>query len=151
MTIEDIPALRADCWHDIPEVHCREHLRQVQRFAEKNRGIGVVVVGEDGKTLNGYGQILTWGKCGEISDLIISDSCRSRGFGTALIQYLTGAARSLNLPCVELGAAESNPRARTLYERLGFQYSYTLLLNTGRGDEPVHYLHLRLDADSPGA
>lgn len=148
--MSDVAALRAACWHEQSDEDSRDHLWYVRRMMEKGRGDAAVIVAADGQTLTGYGQVLIWQGYGEISDLIVSATCRSRGFGTALIQYLVQAARRMGLPCVEIGVAESNPRARQLYELLGFKAAYTLTRDTDTGVEMVYYLQLHFADYLPG-
>jgi putative acetyltransferase len=45
---------------------------------------------------------------------------RGTGLGTALIQHAVEWARENDLEMLRLGVLDSNPRARALYERLGF-------------------------------
>lgn len=142
--LRDAVALCADCWQDRSEAHATELIRRIQRFAERGRGLGIVVVVPGSVQVVAYGQITLWTRCAEISDLIVSAESRSSGIGTAMIQYLVQAARGIQADCIEIGAAFSNPRALALYRRLGFVDAYQLMLNLGQGNEPVMYLRLDL-------
>jgi ribosomal protein S18 acetylase RimI-like enzyme len=61
--------------------------------------------------------------------------------------------RLLDIACqhglreVEIGAADSNPRALALYRRLGFRDSRRVLLELGSGPELVLYLSKTLEED----
>jgi len=57
--------------------------------------------------------------CPEIFMLGIPESLRSRGIGRALIAGLEQIAADRGKRCIGLGVALTNPRARSLYERLG--------------------------------
>jgi ribosomal protein S18 acetylase RimI-like enzyme len=81
-----------------------------------------------------------WGPRGEISNLIVHPEWRSKGIGTTIIRRLIGAARENELTEVEIGVAESNPRAMALYRRLGFRDDRRLTLDIGSGMEPIRYM-----------
>jgi ribosomal protein S18 acetylase RimI-like enzyme len=93
----------------------------------------------------GFGQIVRWGRRGEISDLIISSEWRGRGIGTALIGHLIGIARQYGVCELEIGTAHSNIDALKLYRRLGFKIKSHKILDLGRGPEAVIYLNRMLE------
>jgi len=143
---DDIDALYVDCWAHRTRLNCRELIRRVKSAEARRHGLGIVVLSENpALPIIGYGQLLYWGHCAEISDLMVSAQYRSQGIGTAIIQYLVQYARVKRMGCVEIGAALSNPRALVLYQRLGFQESYSLLLQITTEKEPVQYLRLLLE------
>jgi ribosomal protein S18 acetylase RimI-like enzyme len=144
--ISDAAALCDTCWPDRSFVAIYHLVSRAYRYAKQKRGLGAVITGQDDEAVLGYGQLTLWPRGAEISDLIVAESHRSRGLGTALIQYLVGAARRMSVSQVTIGAALSNPGAVTLYRRLGFQDSSTVMLNLGRGQEAVLYLTLDLPA-----
>lgn len=144
VTLDDAEGLRAECWHEYTAARVMEILRIIQRYTEQQMGCGIVVLAEDNTSIIGYGQIMSWTACAEISDLIITPTRRSQGLGTAIIQYLMQAALRLKFPCVEIGVAASNPRALALYQRLGFVHGYQLELDLGQGSETVYYLQMDL-------
>lgn len=55
-----------------------------------------------------------------IDGLAVAPDWRSRGLGTALIEALAAEARARGYARLRLDVADQNPRARALYERLGF-------------------------------
>ena len=57
---------------------------------------------------------------GVISTLSVRAELRSVGIGTVLIQASEERMRARGLSRSEIGAEENNPRARALYERLGY-------------------------------
>lgn len=57
---------------------------------------------------------------GTLWQLAVHEALRSCGIGTILIQAAEQRIRSRGLDRAELGVEESNPRARALYERLGY-------------------------------
>jgi len=139
---EDLSALRADCWSTRSVIHCKDLLRRILDAHKRKRGLGIVVEGETSNTVIAYGQLIYWTRCAEISDLIVSSEQRNKGVGTAIIQYLIAHIQDPKPPCVEIGAAESNPRALKLYQRLGFQENYSINLDIGQGKEKIIYLRL---------
>lgn len=145
----DLDPLRHNFWPQRSAPHCREMLERVLYAQEQGRGLGVVVseVNSPGALL-AYGQYLRWTRCAEISDLIVAEAYRNRGIGTAIIRYLLAQAINAGITCVEIGAANSNPRALALYRRLGFVDKQTLSLDVGQGPEPVTYLQLQVPEPS---
>lgn len=53
--------------------------------------------------------------------LFVSAEARGRGVGTALLDAITQEARNRGYGAVRLDVIDSNPRARALYEREGFE------------------------------
>ena len=58
-----------------------------------------------------------------LSDLYVVESVRSRGIGSRLLDYAEELVQHRGAPQLALGVAVDNPRARSLYERHGFQDS----------------------------
>lgn len=139
----DTPALREACWPERDFEAVYRFVMRARQTASQGRGLGVVALGPEG-AITGYGQFTMWPRCGEISDLIVTPHCRGQGIGTALVQYLTRAAREMHAGCIEIGAQESNARALALYRRLGFKDSHVREMDLGSGPEPVIYLRLKL-------
>ena len=52
--------------------------------------------------------------------ICVADSARGQGVGTALLGAICDEGRSRGYPSVRLDVIDVNPRARALYERLGF-------------------------------
>lgn len=142
--LTDSETLHARCWPARPFAAVYNLLSRSVRNASDGRGLGLVLLDEAGEA-QGYGQVAMWPTCAEISDLVVTEAHRSRGYGTALIQHLTREAARLKAPAVEIGAALSNPRAVALYRRLGFEDSHTIMLNLGIGKETVLFLRLELN------
>lgn len=146
--LSDVDQLHEHIWQDRKVSSISEFIQRIIKLESQYRGIGIVVTDDLQETqpIVAYGQVTQWIKCAEISDLMVVPAYRGRGIGTAMIQYL---ARFIapNADCIELGVAQSNPRALTLYRRLGFEDSYTVQLDLGRGSEPVIYLQINLTPD----
>jgi len=140
--LSDIPELQANCWPERQQEGIYRFIARIRQTTKNGRGMGAVIVGDDG-TILGYGQLVLWPRCAEISDLIVTPAFRGQGLGTALIQYLVRCAREMNASCVDIGAALSNPGAVALYRRLGFRDSYRHTMNLGNGEEAVLYLRLK--------
>lgn len=146
VVMADVTALRATLWAHRSETRSREIIRRVAHAQSRKQGVGVVVCAPDRPQLLAYGQYLNWANCAEISDLIVLENMRSQGIGTAMIQHLVRVAAENKVRCIEIGVATSNPRARALYNKLGFEEKYTRMLDVGNGVEPVIYLSLAIDA-----
>ncbi len=58
--------------------------------------------------------------CLLMDGIAVSPSMRGRGIGSALLENVVDVARTLGKSRVRLDVIDSNPRARTLYERQGF-------------------------------
>jgi ribosomal protein S18 acetylase RimI-like enzyme len=141
--LSDTDSLYADCWPDRSFSAIYNLVQRAVRSVTDGRGSGVVIPGENGKVL-GYGQVLMWPSCAEISDVVVNEQFRSRGYGTAIIQTLVQRALKLGADEAEIGASVTNIRAIALYRRLGFEDSHTILLDLGKGKENVLFLRLHL-------
>jgi GNAT superfamily N-acetyltransferase len=146
--LTDSDSLFADCWPERPFSAIYNLVQRAVRSLNDRRGLGIVIPGE-GSTVIGYGQVLMWPSCAEISDIVVSEPYRGRGLGTVIIQTLVQQAIKLGADEAEIGAALSNPRAAALYHRLGFEDSHTVLVNLGKGKEHVLFLRLNLHAQHP--
>jgi GNAT superfamily N-acetyltransferase len=58
---------------------------------------------------------------GTLSQLATAEELRSRGIGAYLICVAEGRMRGRGVRAAELGVEDDNPRARALYERLGYR------------------------------
>lgn len=56
----------------------------------------------------------------QMDGLFVDASARGLGVGTALLEAVCQEARQRNLESVQLDVIDTNPRARALYERVGF-------------------------------
>jgi len=143
VTPKDAETLQQACWPNWSFEAVQTLLQRVEGIERRKRGIGIVAF--DGERVLGYGQLTLWPRTAEISDLIVTPTHRSRGIGSAIINYLIEKARGWCLPQVEIGVALTNPRAMTLYQRLGFHQDRIINLDLGNGPEPVMYLTMALD------
>lgn len=57
-----------------------------------------------------------------LANIQIAPDCQNHGIGTAVVREVLADARGAKLP-VRLQVLKTNPRARRLYERLGFKLS----------------------------
>ena len=142
VTLHDAAELQKSCWPSSSIESITELLQRVEGITKRNRGFGIVAYNET--SLLGYGQLTIWPRTTEISDLIVTPNCRSRGIGTAIILHLIDKVRSWHLPQVEIGVALNNPRALALYQKLGFEEDRIINLDLGHGPEPVMYLNMRV-------
>ncbi len=140
---DDAIPLQRTCWPHLTPAEVQWWLTGLSERRERGLAWGIVAL-VDG-VIAGYGQLTRLGGRAEISDLIVGESWRGQGVGTAIITRLIEMARSQQFLEVEIGVAESNPRALRLYHRLGFREKRRIMLDLGNGDEPVIYLGLNLD------
>ena len=147
VTPADAERLHAGCWSHRTLTRCRELIQRILDADAHHKGVGAVLYPPDTPDqVFGYGQLRRWTRCAEISDLIIAENERGKGYGTALIQHLVSQrGRLTHATCIEIGAAISNPRALALYRRLGFRESYSIHLKMDGKAEPVIYLRLYPD------
>lgn len=142
LDLSQIPALHRACWPEAPFIHSFDLLSNIARRCEQGRAWALTALNA-GEPV-GFAQLARWASCVEISDLIVSPEWRGQGVGTALITALLDIARQHGFERVEIGVAEANARALALYQRLGFEEWRHVLLDVGRGLEPVIYLSLIL-------
>ena len=86
---------------------------------DPNREVYVAL--DDASRIAGFAVLVMQGAfVGYIQSLAVRDGCRSRGIGTALMEF---AERRIlrDTPNVFICASSFNPGARRLYERLGYQ------------------------------
>ena len=60
------------------------------------------------------------GQTGYLYSLRVREGCRGQGVGSRLIETGEGVLREREYPQAAIAAAKDNPRARLLYERLGY-------------------------------
>jgi ribosomal protein S18 acetylase RimI-like enzyme len=140
--LSQIQALHEACWPEVPFDHLLDLLSNIVRRCEQQRAWALTALQDDKPV--GFGQLSSWTRGVEISDLIVSVCCRSQGIGTALIAGLLDIAQQQGFREVEIGVAENNERALALYQRLGFEIEQRIELDLGDGPEMVLYLKLVL-------
>lgn len=145
--VDDALPLQQACWPHMALIDVHWWLSSL--FERQERGLAWGVVALVDGTIAGYGQLTRLGGRAEISDLIVNEARRGQGIGTAIITHLVELARLQQFSEVEIGVAESNPRALQLYCRLGFREKRRIMLDLGDGDEPVIYLSLNLNGPHP--
>jgi GNAT superfamily N-acetyltransferase len=64
---------------------------------------------------------IEWMSCPWIYDVLTHPEYRSRGVGTAMLRVCEDDACARGVQKIGLGVALTNPRARALYERLGYR------------------------------
>lgn len=75
-----------------------------------------------------------------IDTLSVNPTFGGRGFGTELLQFSIATAKAQGYPTISLNVEENNVKARKLYERLGFSYKKTIVIN----HHDYHYLVKKL-------
>lgn len=139
LQVEDAPILRAACWPTLSAEAVYERAARALGLARRGRVWPLVGLYDD--NVVGFGQLARLHSIVEISDLVVGDGWQSRGVGTAIIHHLLTLAREAGFGRVEVGVAESNTRAHSLYRRLGFtRVESHLMLDLGNGPEAVFYL-----------
>ena len=143
LLIDDAPRLQSNCWPTLSADAVYERVARSLGLAR--RGKVWPLVGLYAGSVVGFGQLARLSDIVEISDLVVGDGWQSQGVGTAIIQRLLHLARESGYAHVEVGVAEANTRAFSLYRRLGFtRLESRLLLDLGNGPESVLYLSRRL-------
>jgi ribosomal protein S18 acetylase RimI-like enzyme len=138
VTLDDAAKLQSACYPYSSVDAVRELIQRALDLSKRGRGVGMVAVNES--AIVGYGQLTLWPRAAEISDMIVTETLRSKGIGSTIIDTLLEKCRLLHLPKVEIGAALSNPRALALYRRLGFRDDRIIDIDLGDGIQPVMYL-----------
>lgn len=104
---------------------------QIKRLQEMEEGKVIYLVGEeDGKIiahlLLQLQGIPTEAGCPNINDLYVSEDVRSKGYGSELLQKAEEIAKEKGFTKISLAVNPTlNPRAKTLYEKLGYQQTDT--------------------------
>lgn len=143
---DDVAALQRNCWPERTRDDVR--IRMAHTITPNPRRKAYGVVGLINDEAIAYGQLSCIGRRFEICNLIVSESWRSRGIGTSMINYLLELARHEDVTEVEIGVAQSNPRALELYERLGFEKVRETKMYLGQVEpQTVYYLSLPLTDD----
>ncbi|SDH64972.1 Acetyltransferase (GNAT) family protein [Agrococcus jejuensis] len=88
-------------------------------WAAQQRGESVLLVAWVDDVPVGHGQ-LTTGVDPELRNLHVAAVARGHGVGTAIVHAAEGHARAAGAASLAVGVADDNPRARALYERLGY-------------------------------
>jgi ribosomal protein S18 acetylase RimI-like enzyme len=85
---------------------------------------------------------------GTLWQLTTKESLRGRGLGTRLIEEAERRIRRRGLRLALIGVEEDNPRARGLYERLGYRVcgteEHSWNVENGRGREQLHVARVAL-------
>ncbi len=71
--------------------------------------------------LQEYPPVFVDEKCVYISDIVVDKSCRGKGLGKQLIDYLCDWARSKGIQRMELEVLHTNHNAIAFYDHLGFE------------------------------
>lgn len=149
LDFSQLPALQEACWPEIPLLDVHSLITHILTRHQRGCAWGMVAAVKD--QIVGFGQVarLNSLRC-EISDLVVSAAWRGQGIGTALVTALVDTARRQGFAIIEIGAAESNKVALSLYRRLGFEEYKQVLLDVGQGLERIIYLRLQLDSIQRG-
>lgn len=91
-------------------------------FAQQTRSYSVVEV--DGQ-LVGYCGVMVVGETADIQTIGVLPEHEGRGIGTAMLTGMLAEARRRGARETLLEVREDNPRARSLYERFGFEHIHT--------------------------
>ena len=113
------PDLPACAWSG-SAVHLRHVERELTRAAAGEVDYLAVCTPADLPVAIGGVDYLAAEGAGTVWQLAVLPALRSRGLGTLLIRAAEGRIRERGLRRAELAVEEENPRARALYERLGY-------------------------------
>ncbi|WP_030947125.1 GNAT family N-acetyltransferase [Streptomyces sp. NRRL S-646] len=117
LTHEDLPS----CDWSGSAMHVRQIAEQLRR-AERGEVDYLAVCGPSDVpvAIGGVDYVLKSG-AGTLWQLGVHPALQSCGIGTLLISSAEARITARGLAVAELGVEESNPRARALYERLGYR------------------------------
>lgn len=82
--------------------------------------------------LHGARDFFTGEEHGHVSDIVVAPGAEGRGVGRALMAAAEDWARGRGYRLLSLNVFEDNARARTLYERLGYQPDIRRMIKTLR-------------------
>jgi ribosomal protein S18 acetylase RimI-like enzyme len=89
--------------------------------ADENQARWLLIVRQDGhEQAAGYGFLANLRDGTPSLGIAVRDAFQEQGLGRVLMAFLLDAARSRDCRAVKLTVYDDNPRARHLYERLGF-------------------------------
>jgi len=119
----------------VPEAHVRATLAALR--AEPTRGRAVVL--DAGGEAAGYALLVSFwsnelgGEVCNVDELYVRPAWRGRGLGSALVRSIAaGTGPWPRVPvAIELEVSPENPRARALYEALGFRPVRNAMLRWG--------------------
>lgn len=137
LRITDAPDLIA-CWPELSTHAAHERIANFVLREQQERAWSLIAEYR-GRAI-GIGRLIRWGRRFEIADLIVLPDWRDRGIGTSVVHRLLELAREKDAVEVEIGVADSNPRALELYKRLGFKNAHQVMIDLGEGPEMVIYL-----------
>jgi len=116
MRVDDIPGL---AWSGSP-LHLRQTAEHLDRSTPETMDFLVVVTATDISVGKGEINYETFPGAGSIGSVAVRAELQSLGIGTFLISAAERRIRDRGLSRAELDVEENNPRARALYERLGY-------------------------------
>ena len=141
VTNDDCRPLYRACFAGQSFSRYKEQFYRLLDWQENGRCVWVVATNDNGKIL-ANGQLLIYPHGAELANLAVVPHRQNEGIGTAIIEVLTAAARSLHLSALKIGVTLDNTRARHLYQRLGFAEERHIRLPN---DEPAIILRKELE------
>lgn len=114
----------------------RPHLTTPQAFVEQvleqqKEGYQIhAIQNENGEVVArvGFRKMTTtaWGKCVYIDDLITSESCRGRGYGTLLLNHVLNFAKENNCSQIHLDSGYNRNTAHRCFDLVAHHFSMKL-------------------------
>ena len=138
----DINTLHQYCWPEQSINDVQALIDRVLTLQQKQRGSGLVAIVDN--EISGFSLLTQWPTVAEISDLIVTESKRGQGIGTAIIESLTQIACQWNIKTLEIGAMTSNKGALRLYQNLGFEINRTITVHIASKPQNIIYLQKSL-------
>ncbi|MER7733999.1 N-acetyltransferase [Streptomyces erythrochromogenes] len=114
------PADLASCGWAGSDHHLAGVARQLERVRTGEVDYLAICTGADVPVAKGGVDYRVTEGAGTLWQLAVHPALQSCGIGTFLVESAELRIRSRGLRWAELGVEESNPRARALYERLGY-------------------------------
>ena len=113
----DIPAVRQLEQRTESAAHWTEaQYKQIFR-GEPRR---IMLLAEEAGRLRGFLVASSIATDWELENVVVDDSVRRRGFGSALLRHLISAAKAEQAESIDLEVRESNGSARALYAKCAF-------------------------------
>lgn len=127
-TESDIPVLQA-LWREfaveIPDAEYRdddldEELAEIDELV-RGEGLALIAERDDGRAVGLAVGSRTGTRTGELRDLYVRPEARREGVAAALVREFAARLRAAGAEVLELDVLVSNPGARSVYERWGFE------------------------------
>ena len=139
LALSDVQDLQRNCFPEESPESVADYVQRALRFVERGQAAHLVAEADGHAIANA--QLMCWRRRAEIGSLVVAESLRGHGIGTALIEALSDAAADLGAEQIEIGAEKGNKKVLDLYQRLGFTPHKEVYV-AGGGREYDHIVYL---------